>query len=121
MTEHKLKPLPHQKHCSSTWGPWPCTCSGTRWTGYGERVGDCAAVWALCEWFRLAGGMVAVPDGFVDAVLEQVRDYGYEKERAASCVYRYEAKQYEEEARNILDTIKALLMLAASRREGGGE
>jgi hypothetical protein len=32
-----------------------CECNGTRWPGYGERVGDCAAVWALCEWFLQAG------------------------------------------------------------------
>jgi len=57
MTNSTWKPVAHKGGCKfgietvgeSCWRD----CSGTRWHGYGERVGDFAGVWALTGW--LAG------------------------------------------------------------------
>lgn len=55
MTNSNWKPVPHWSKCGVHSGyPNICTCNtGTRWHGYGERVGDFAGVWALTGW--LAG------------------------------------------------------------------
>lgn len=55
MTErNEWKPVRHEQ-CVYRHKCWidrgfECTCSaGTRWSGYGERVGDHAAVYRLCQ------------------------------------------------------------------------
>ena len=57
MTNSNWKPVAHADYCPTrVWHSCiSCidSCSGTRWHGYGERVGDFAGVWALTWW--LAG------------------------------------------------------------------
>ena len=61
------KPVPHSEVCM--FDDWlmatdpkhiPCTCDGTRWHGYGERVGDLAGVINLFTIFSLMGGESSV-------------------------------------------------------------
>ena len=105
MTEHKWKPVPHEVWCK-TWihDRVQCSapCNGTRWSGYGERVWDAMGVRGLCVLFERLGGMVTVPEQPTPAMVRAGwgRDVSDSDANAAG-VYR--------------------AMLAASRREGGGE
>lgn len=69
MTNSNWKPVPHDQFCNfKMYGvfdspktvPSQCTCSGTRWHGYGERVGDLAGVLAFAQGMAWLGGE-AVP------------------------------------------------------------
>lgn len=73
MTNSNWKPVAHASDCGVHNEPaypnGPCTCSGTRWHGYGERVGDFAGVWALTGW--LAG--LSEPEPFAWFVVDASR------------------------------------------------
>lgn len=64
MTNSNWKPVAHASDCGVHNEPaypnGPCTCSGTRWHGYGERVGDLAGVLAFAQGMAWLGGE-AVP------------------------------------------------------------
>lgn len=67
MTDSNWKPVPHDVDCQSKYvasgfqeGPTlPCSCDGTRWHGYGERVGDLAGVLAFAQGMAWLGGEAA--------------------------------------------------------------
>ena len=91
MTNSNWKPVPHSRAKTVTaisGQSWQvsaceylrtgaeCNCDGTRWHGYGERVGDFAAVWALTGWLaglkpeqRPFGFLHVYPEGY-DFTLE---------------------------------------------------
>jgi len=71
MTNSNWKPVPHRPGCRvlRPLTDHQCTCSGTRWHGYGERVGDFAGVWALTGW--LAG--LSEPEPFAWFVVDASR------------------------------------------------
>ena len=81
MTDSAWKPVPHDVDCQSKYvasgfqeGPTlPCSCDGTRWHGYGERVGDLAGVYALCQWF----GMMREPAPPSDDVRDLIQRVQY--------------------------------------------
>jgi hypothetical protein len=145
MTE-QWKPVPHGRDCEALILGYsiPCQCEeGTRWSGYGERVGDCAAVWALCEWFGNLATKPETPiDGWVfyssDASLWACgrsnlisvmlcRDQAGRKwwhalsEEEKETVELFVSGKGETVNAAIRDAAVNVAMLAASRREGGGE
>lgn len=52
-----------------------------------------------------------------DAIIELVTDYAQSKVRAESCLYRYESKEYDKEAAETLDQIRAALRARAVQQE----
>ncbi len=118
MTEHKWKPVPHWFKCDLVIRPIDaCDCgTGTRWSGYGERVGDCAAVYRLCQIY----GAYREAD-MADLIREMAEDLRV-----------YVAMEYPPKTHNFpsqkrrfdqsMEVVhRAEAMLAASRREGGAE
>ena len=117
MTE-QWKPEQHDRDCEvMLWGGnHCCDCNGTRWSGYGERVGDCAAVYRLCQIY----GAYREAD-----MTDLIREMADDLRVAVAMEYPPGTHNFPSQKRRFdqsMDVVRrAEAMLSASRRERGAE